>query len=185
MTANSDQELEKDPVVLRYGISGYSLAVICFALASFVMFIGIEVAPPERLIESIAFVIVVLLFLGFGGAMLWEVIKARVTIDNQRIFAEAPWPGYPREIYWNEIYRVYYSHGYEGPGDIIICGTGRKSIKISTMYKDLKLLKRILVDRVNHRIDAEDMKYFLSAVKGKHKHPAERQKTRAVQSPKE
>ncbi|MBI4333529.1 MAG: hypothetical protein HY673_19880 [Chloroflexi bacterium] len=98
--------------VLFHGSPIFVLSFFLIGFGIFVLILGFTVVPigtPNN--EAIYFIPILAVFFLSGIASLLEGIKGRVTITDEGILAQAPWPWYPRTVAWREISRVTYSVG--------------------------------------------------------------------------
>lgn len=148
--------------VLFHGPPIFIFSSLCFVMGIFVLMLGFTVAPigtPNN--EAIYFVIIVVPFLLLGVAFLLEGLKGRVTVTDDGILAEAPWPSYPKTMLWRDVASVAYSVGWSS---FIIIGKNGSRLRICGYFYGI----RYLVDSFERRLSSgryHEAKGFIDQVR--------------------
>jgi hypothetical protein len=94
--------------VLLYGRGMKVLGFLCLAIVFFLIIMALTVAPVDWT-DGVTVACAMILGGGFliaGVLILIETFKARILISETEIIGQAPWPGYPKRILWQDVSKV-------------------------------------------------------------------------------
>ncbi len=147
--------------ILYYGLPVRSIGIICLIVVILIIWGSFTIIPMDKPGDKIGFCFVVGFFTLGGIWSTLETFIAKVIISDEFILGIAPWPGYPRKIFWNDITMVSYnpfSNSF-----VLVTDKGRK-VRISKYFNGIGYLARLFEKRLENKIDSK-AQFVINAMK--------------------